>query len=198
MIYTLPFIAAIIGWLTNYVAIKMLFHPQEKKKILFFEIQGVFPKNQKRIADRIGSVVANELFNFDDIKDKFVTPEGMKQINRMIGLKVDEFLYVKFPDKHPIVSMFMGDKRKEELRETLMEEVDIVAPQLINGYLDDVKEKVDIQNLVTTKMEQFSSDKLEDILNAILQSELRFIEIAGAILGFIVGCIQVGILLLAG
>jgi len=47
LIYTLPFIAAIIGWVTNYLAIKMLFHPREKINLIFFSLQGIFPKRQK-------------------------------------------------------------------------------------------------------------------------------------------------------
>jgi len=63
MIYTLPFIAAIIGWFTNFLAVKMLFYPREKIKILFFELQGVFPKRQELLAVRIGKLVADDLLS---------------------------------------------------------------------------------------------------------------------------------------
>ena len=62
-IFILPIIAALIGWATNFVAIKMLFHPQDPKKILGITFQGVFPKRQKQIAERLGELVAIELFS---------------------------------------------------------------------------------------------------------------------------------------
>ncbi|MFT5861156.1 MAG: uncharacterized membrane protein YheB (UPF0754 family), partial [Flavobacteriaceae bacterium] len=37
MIYTLPFIAALVGWFTNYLAVKMLFHPKEPINFYFFK-----------------------------------------------------------------------------------------------------------------------------------------------------------------
>jgi uncharacterized membrane protein YheB (UPF0754 family) len=37
----------------------------------------------------------------------------------------------------------------------------------------------------------FSSDKLEEILNAIMSKEFRFVEIIGAVLGFLIGCMQI-------
>ena len=54
----LPIIAALIGWLTNYLAVKMLFHPKLPLQVLGFSIQGVFPKRQKQLADKLGSLVA--------------------------------------------------------------------------------------------------------------------------------------------
>jgi len=38
-----PVIAAIIGWGTNYLAVRMLFHPRQEKRILGLSFQGVFP-----------------------------------------------------------------------------------------------------------------------------------------------------------
>ena len=62
----LPIIAAFIGWLTNYLAVKMLFHPRLPLQVLGFSIQGVFPKRQKQLADKLGSLVAEELFSVKD------------------------------------------------------------------------------------------------------------------------------------
>ena len=53
-----------------------------------------------------------------------------------------------------------------------------------------LEENVDVEKLVRDKVEAFSSDKLEQILFAIMKKEFRFIEIIGALLGFIIGCVQ--------
>ena len=51
-IYLIPFISAFIGWFTNWIAIKMLFHPKEEKNILGIKIQGIFPKRQQQFAEK--------------------------------------------------------------------------------------------------------------------------------------------------
>ena len=68
LIFTIPFISAIIGWFTNWIAIKMLFRPQHPKRILFMTIQGIFPKNQKFVAEKLGHLIATELFSSSDIR----------------------------------------------------------------------------------------------------------------------------------
>ena len=63
----LPVIAAIIGWGTNYLAVRMLFHPRQEKRILGLSFQGVFPKRQKVLAEKLGKLVARELFSMKDV-----------------------------------------------------------------------------------------------------------------------------------
>ena len=41
-----------------------------------------------------------------------------------------------------------------------------------------------------------SSEKLETLLNELMKKEFRFIELVGAVLGFLIGCVQLGMTLL--
>ena len=71
-IILLPLIAAFIGWFTNWIAIKMLFHPKEPKKILGITFQGIFPKRQRQFAEKLGALVSTELISFAEIEAKIV------------------------------------------------------------------------------------------------------------------------------
>ena len=53
---------------------------------------------------------------------------------------------------------------------------------------------MNVEKLVRDKVSAFSSDKLEEILLGIMRREFRFIEGVGAILGFLIGLVQVGML----
>ena len=53
-------IGAAIGWITNWIAIKMLFHPYQEKRFLFFRIQGLIPKRRDEIGKGISQVVEQE------------------------------------------------------------------------------------------------------------------------------------------
>ena len=65
-----PLIGAVIGYFTNYIAVKMLFHPHEEKRIFGKRLPftpGVIPKNKPRLAHAIGEAVANVLLTKEDI-----------------------------------------------------------------------------------------------------------------------------------
>ena len=53
-----------------------------------------------------------------------------------------------------------------------------------------------MEQIVTDKVGSFSSDKLEEILNQIMSTEFRFVEIIGGVLGFLIGIVQVFLTLL--
>ena len=70
--YVVPIlVGALIGYCTNYIAIKMLFKPKKAIKIGSVKLPftpGIIPKNQPRIAKAVGEAVGDRLFTCDDIK----------------------------------------------------------------------------------------------------------------------------------
>ena len=69
-----PIVCAFIGWLTNYIAVKMLFYPKKPIRILGVRFQGVFPKRQQALAHNIGEMVQNELISHADITNIMQDP----------------------------------------------------------------------------------------------------------------------------
>jgi len=72
-----------------------------------------------------------------------------------------------------------------------MDEIIEMYPQIANQMMTSLEKKISIQKMVSDKVAQFSSDKLESILIGIMQKEFKFVEIIGGVLGFIIGIIQV-------
>lgn len=195
-LFLIPIISAFIGWFTNWIAIKMLFHPREPKKILGITFQGIFPKNQAQFAAKLGKLVGEELLSFKDIADKITNPENIEKVMPVVETHIDHFLRVKLAEKMPVISMFIGDKTINELKGVFMEELKTLFPTLMESYINNLQQDLDLEQIVTQKVAAFSSDKLEDILNSIMSKEFRFVEIIGAVLGFIIGLLQIGITLL--
>ncbi len=191
LLYLIPFISAFIGWFTNWIAIKMLFHPKQPVKVLGITIQGIFPKRQQQFAQKLGVLVATELLHFNDIAAKLKDPKQLESVTPVIESHIDTFLRVKLQEKLPVVSMFIGDNTIGKLKEGMMEEINGLLPEVIGKYADNLSEKMDVEKMVTNKVANFSSDKLEEILTAIMSKEFRFVEIIGGVLGFVIGLIQV-------
>lgn len=187
----IPVISSFIGWITNWVAIKMLFHPKEPKKILGITFQGIFPKRQHQFAIKLGKLVSEELISFDEISEKISSGNNLQKVMPLIEEHLDHFLKVKLAASMPMISMFIGDKTINQLKAVFITELEELFPKIMQQYSHQIKDEIDIEKIVTDKVQAFSSDKLEDILYSIMAKEFRFIEIMGAILGFIIGVIQV-------
>jgi uncharacterized membrane protein YheB (UPF0754 family) len=190
LIYTLPIIAAITGWVTNYLAIKMLFHPKKKINLYFFSIQGIFPKRHRVLAERLGKIVSTELFSFKDIKENFTSTSTASEINKVLDEKLEDFLEVKLKSAMPMLAMFLNSDAKAKIKNTLHLEFANILPDILNKYTEKMEKEIDIEKTVTQKVAAFSSDKLEEILFSIMKKEFKFIEILGGVLGFLIGIIQ--------
>ena len=189
-IYLIPFISAFIGWFTNWIAIKMLFHPRQPMKLGFMTLQGIFPKRQRQFAEKLGKLVADELLSFEDIREKLTDPQKIKNIIPLVEDHLEHFLRVKLPEAMPVLSMFIGDSTIKQIKDVLVKELDTLFPMMIAQYLDNVKDELDLERIVTDKVAAFSSDKLEQILQGIMSREFRFVEIIGGVLGFLIGLLQ--------
>ena len=187
----IPFISAFIGWFTNWIAIKMLFHPKEPKKILGITFHGIFPKRQVQFAEKLGIMVSKELISFAEIEEKITDAKNIEKMLPIVEVKIDEFLRTRLSDAFPIISMFIGENTINQLKAVFMKELETLFPNMIKSYMKSLESTLDLEKIVTQKVSGFSSDKMESILNQIMSKEFRFIEIIGAVLGFIIGLFQV-------
>jgi uncharacterized membrane protein YheB (UPF0754 family) len=191
VITLVPLISAFIGWVTNLIAIKMLFHPREPKRIFGITFQGIFPKRQKQFAAKLGKLVSDEFLSFGDIEEKISDPQNLKKIMPLIEAHIDDFLRERLTEEMPVISMFIGDKTILKLKNALMKEIETLFPQVMRQYAGNLKSELDLEHIVVQKVSAFSSDKLEETLFQIMSKEFRFVEIIGAVIGFIIGIVQV-------
>ena len=187
----IPLISAFIGWFTNWIAIKMLFHPREPKKILGLTFHGIFPKRQQVFAARLGKLVSDELLSFTDISTKITHPSNLKSVMPLIEKHIDRFLREQLPEQMPLISMFIGESTIQELKGVFVRQLEVLFPEIMESYVHTLKDQLDLEAIVTQKVAGFSSDKMEQILMSIMQKEFRFVEIIGGILGFVIGLLQV-------
>ena len=195
-LFLIPLISAFIGWFTNWIAIKMLFHPRIPTKILGITFHGIFPKRQQQFAAKLGKLVSEELLSFSDIEKKITDPNNIERLMPYVQTHIDHFLRVKLPQEMPMISMFVGERTIEQMKTIFISELASLFPQLMSNYMGQLEKDLDLEKIVVEKVSHFSSDKLEQILLAIMSKEFRFVEIIGGVLGFLIGLLQVFLTLL--
>jgi len=84
-----PLLGALIGYLTNYIAVKMLFRPYKPVKIGKWTLPftpGIIPKRKGALAKAIGNAVGHYLFTGDDLKDLLLSD---KTKDKVISVAMD-------------------------------------------------------------------------------------------------------------
>ena len=86
-----PAVGAVIGYITNDIAIRMLFRPHQAKYVMGVRVPftpGIIPKEKARIAGAIGKAVSENLMNREVLEKSLLSDEMLSKI----GDAIDEFV----------------------------------------------------------------------------------------------------------
>ncbi|MGL5088795.1 MAG: DUF445 domain-containing protein [Cetobacterium sp.] len=188
-------IGSMIGWITNYIAIKMLFRPYKEINLGFFKIQGLIPKRRCEIGLSLAETIQNELISMSDITKKLENANIEVQMETVIEDILEKKLASEITSKFPMLAMFLNEstlnKIKEIIKNSIMENKD----QIINMLFESLEKNVDFKEIIVEKVDAFSLEELERIVFSLAKKELKHIEIVGAILGGLIGVAQFAITL---
>ena len=183
-------ISAAIGWITNWVAIKMLFRPHNEINLGLFKIQGLIPKRRAEIGIGIADVIQNELISIKDVIANIDREEFSKRLNDLIDDVLEKNLKTKVKEKFPVMQMFFSDKMAKEVSDSIKSIIMENQEKIFEIFSNYAEENIDFSTIITDKISNFSLDKLEEIINGLAKKELKHIEVIGAILGAFIGLVQ--------
>ena len=184
------FISATIGWITNWVAIKMLFRPHKEINFGLFKIQGLIPKRKAEIGTGIASIIQNELISVKDVISNIDREEFSKRLNSLIDDVLDKNLKKKVKEKFPLLQIFFTDKVAKDVGNTIKDIVMENQEKIFEIFSNYAEENIDFEVIISDKISNFSLDKLEEIITLLANKELKHIEVIGAILGMLIGAVQ--------
>ena len=186
-----PLLGAFIGWMTNYLAIRMLFHPRRPVRILFWHWQGLFPKRQGELAVKLGEIVESELVSHHDIRKVLADPDFQSKLRNAVQTQVDAFVDHKITRRLPsVLASTFREPLIGRLKSLIGREVEGFIPEMVDRAANELESRVRFSHIVQEKVESFSMEKLEGVLFSIMKTEFRFIEILGGLLGLIIGLSQ--------
>ena len=185
-----PLIGASIGYATNWLAIRMLFRPRQRR----WGMQGLLPRRRHELARRIGQVVARDLVRIDEmlepIKDVDLEPTFTAFVDDIVASKSDELRQM------PLIGALFSPQMFSGIRDRVVRELVGRQGEIIDRLGQLAGEHIDIAALAETKVAGFELDGLERVVNEVAHRELRAIEIWGAVLGAVVGLAQAALLAL--
>ncbi|MCF2625742.1 DUF445 family protein [Fusobacterium perfoetens] len=188
--FLLVLIGALIGWITNFIAIKMLFRPYKEVNLIFFKIQGLLPKRRNEIGNSIAEVVNNELVSIKDIISKI----SSEDIEENIGAVVDRILESRLKEEiiknFPMAAFFLSESMLDKIRNIIKQSILENKDEMMTVFAEYLESKVDIKSIIVEKVNAFSLEKIEEIIITLAKKELKHIEYIGAVLGGVIGLVQ--------
>lgn len=184
-------IGAWIGWITNVLAIRLLFRPYKEYQVpvVGWRVQGLIPKSQKDLAAGLGNIVSTELLKGSDV----LASLSRKDIKIRLREKIESYVREKVILKLPfIIPNGIQVPLAGFVAKTLGQEVEKFLQNPGKIFKENEMEEIrqEISRIVEENVMRLNMAKLEDLVYSLASRELKHIEIIGGILGFIIGIIQ--------
>ena len=187
-ILILAVIGGLIGYITNVIAIKLIFRPINPIKIPIFnvEIIGMIPKRKLEIASNVAQVIEEQFFSFDDIIENVMTEQDKQIIIDYIKVRIKLVLN----EKLGLIPSSIRNLVQNYISEVIEDEIRCGVNELSEELIIKANNRINIKEIVETKINELDLYELETIILQIIKKELKQIEVLGLILGFFIGIIQ--------
>ena len=191
IVLLIPMISAAVGWFTNVVAVKMMFHPIEFVGIPpYLGWQGVIPANALRLAKVSNSLITEKLLSLRELFDETFNAEAFTGKLGAVIDDVTEQIIDEVTNKHAKAMWEnAGEFMQNKVRERVREEVVEISHAVALDMADDIDRIMDIERTVLEAIERHKA-LMGEMFYEVGRQEFRFIERSGLYFGFLFGIVQ--------
>lgn len=185
--WTLPIFGIIVGYATNWLALKMIFRPLREKKYLFFKYQGLFLKRQKEVSKEYADLVANSILTPDKILDSILYGKTADALFDSIQTKIFDALNRIEGLAKPVVTVLVGSAEYEAIRRYIATRILDTVPHSVHQVEKYLGESMGIEKMLYERMVALEPEDFEVLLRTAFQEDEIILILVGAFLGFMVG-----------
>ncbi len=185
----LPLLGAFIGWLTNKIALWMLYHPTYPRGLRWLTWQGLIPKRRKELAQAITRTVTEKLLTEQDL-NRMLDRVNLRSYLREV---TDAFIERRLTGTvrgYSVLPNSIRERLVATIKEIVAERLPARISDLSPGLAARLVADLDMANHLHDRIMNWPMDELERVTKEVAGREMRGIEMAGAVLGFLIGMIQ--------
>lgn len=195
--YVLPIGGFMVGYLTNWIAVKLMFRPINPVKIGPIELHGLFLKRKDEVAGDYAKTMTEYVLNSENIADFIMRSTAADRIFKMLQRQIKNSLDQTVGLSKPLVLLSIGPDRYLELKNKLCERVfsDIGdLPPAVNQGISYTEKAIGLENEIEQRMRGFTSLELDSFVRPIFEEDEWILYAVGGGLGFFVGWCQLVIM----
>ena len=194
--WLLPVGGLVVGYLTNFLALKLIFRPVHPVKIGPIVIQGLFMKRQDEVSKEYAKILATELLTSEQIFEFIVRTNGMDVLAELCRKHVKNIVDTTTGSTRKMVlKLAIGNSKYEKMKALAAEMFVHALPSSIITMFDYADRSLQIGETLENKLKSLSKLDFEDVLHPIFQEDEHILILVGAVLGAVAGVIQMAFVL---
>ncbi len=185
--WILPLAGLLIGYATNMLALRLIFHPIRAQKLLKWTIQGLFIKRQTQVAAAYAKIVSDRILTSQNIFETLVKGPASERMLKIIHLHVARAIDSSAGISKPLFQLTQGTQKyivvKAQLANRFVEEL----PGSLKHIFSYAEEALDIENTLRSRMQTLPPSEFVGFLRPVFQADEWKLIFVGAVLGMLAG-----------
>ena len=191
--WTLPIMGTIIGYWTNWLAIWMIFEPNEPRQVGPLKLHGLFLRRQADAADVYASIISEDIVTIGNIGNELMHGPSSDRTRQMIATAMRPAVDRAIGPARSAVRVAMGTREYDAIRETVaVEAVDYTMTPLTDPDFNR-EQAAAVHELIATRMRALSPTDFAEMLRSSMKQDEWLLVLHGAVLGFGAGLLHWGI-----
>jgi uncharacterized membrane protein YheB (UPF0754 family) len=188
--WILPLFGIIVGYSTNYLAIKLIFRPLNPIKIGKISIQGMFIRRQVEVATEYSRIVASKIITIENIFEYIIRGPGSVRLSYIVRTLIEKTINDTAGIVRPLVEISTGSKLFTHIRNIACFRFMQELPMNIRHVFGYAENALNLEQILREKMISLSTEEFEAFLRPVFKEDEMKLIVIGAILGGLAGIIQ--------
>jgi uncharacterized membrane protein YheB (UPF0754 family) len=191
--WVLPIGGVIIGYVTNWVALWMIFEPVNPRRLGPFKLHGLFIRRQPEVSGVYGEIIAEDIVTLGNIGEELLHGPSADRTRQMIEDSMRPAVDRATGPARLAVKVALGTDQYETIRESVATEaVDYTMTPLTDPEFNR-RQSAAVRDLITDRMRELPSADFSELLRSAMREDEWLLLLHGAVLGFVAGCIHLAI-----
>jgi uncharacterized membrane protein YheB (UPF0754 family) len=188
--WVLPIGGVIIGYVTNWVALWMIFEPIEPRRIGPLKLHGLFIRRQPEVSDVYGALIADEIITLRNIGDELLHGPSSDRTRQMIEDAMQPAIDRAAGPARLAVQVALGSGQYQTIRESFATEaVDYTMTPLTDPEFNR-RQSAAVRELFADRIRELPNADFSELLRSAMREDEWLLLLHGAVLGFVAGCIH--------
>ena len=192
--WILPLFGLLVGYATNWLALKLIFNPIEPISFLGVTYQGLFIKRQNEVSREYAYMLAHDIFTFDRIFASIITGPTKDRFVNLITDHANHAIDEAAGLSKPVITLVAGKRSYEKIKNIAIDKTLKELPNAVKPVFPYAEKAMDLENIFRTRMQHLPPRDFVDFLRPVFQEDELKLILVGAVLGMGAGIGQLLIL----
>lgn len=190
-ILSIPITCSFVGWITNYVAVKMIFHPMEFWGIGKIGWKGIIPNHAVKMSGLITKVLKERLVRPQELYERINPDDLVELVSDLIDRKAEEIVKDVIQAQNPALWKLLPDSIKKSIEEEVKAIIPDQIREVYQSFGKNLDSVLEFDEIVRNSLSGKNTIYLIEMFQRCGGPEFQFIIRSGAYFGFLIGCLQV-------